>query len=325
MIPGLIVLILLLSLVLIKSADMVIVAIRRLSRNTGTKTFVLSAIIIALGTSFPELFVGVTSALENSSSLSLGVVLGSNIANIALIGGVTAFIVGKVGVHGDYLKHDVWIALAAGIAPLVLILDSQLSRVDGAILVTIYLAYAAGFFRHRYVQIGREQAEEGFIYRFLRKFSHIDSHKTKEFGRLFVGVALLLFSADVIVRLSTTLAGYANIPLFLIGVVVLALGTSLPEFAFSLRSLEEHEPSMFFGNLLGSTIANSTLIIGVVSLISPVKIFAINEYVVAVLAFVIVFLTFWFFIRSKHRLDRWEAGVLLLLYFCFLFLEFTKT
>ena len=74
---------------------------------------------------------------------------------------------------------------------------------------------------------------------------------------------------------------------------------------------------MFFGNLLGSTIANSTLIMGLVVLIKPIELIAVNEYFVAVVAFIITFLTFWYFIRTKHRLDRWEAGVLLLMYVMF--------
>ncbi|OGM01946.1 hypothetical protein A2115_03770 [Candidatus Woesebacteria bacterium GWA1_41_8] len=322
MVPGLVFLILIFSFLLIKSADLAIVGLRRLTKGSSTGVFTFSAIILALGTSFPELFVGITSALEKESNLTLGVVIGSNIANIALVGGLAALFAGRVRVHGDYLKHDVWIAMVAGVLPLFLVLDKTLSRVDGLILLAMYLAYATGFFRKRYEQIGREQQEESFAYRFFRKFNHIESKKTKEFGRVFVGIALLLFSADVIVKLSTTLATYAGIPLFVVGLVILAVGTSLPELAFSLRSLEDHEPSMFFGNLLGSIIANSTLIVGVASLINPIRIVAVHEYFLAVGAFAIIFLTFWFFIRTNHILERWEAGLLLLLYVVFLIQEF---
>lgn len=322
MIPSIIISIVVLSLILIKSADAVIIAIRRISRDTSTKAFIISALILAIGTSFPELSVGITSALESAPNLILGVIIGSNIANIALVAGMTAVIAGKIRVQGNYFKRDVWIALVAGILPLILIVDRVLSRVDGLILLAVYFAYATSFFRSRFIQIGQEQKEEGFIYRFVRRFNHISAEKKKELGRLFVGIALLLFSADLIVKLSLTLAKLANIPIFVVGLIVLAIGTSLPEFAFSLRSVEEHEPSMFFGNLLGSTIANSTLIIGIAAVISPIKIIAVNEYLKAVFAFVLVFLAFWLFIRSKHRLDRWEGVVLLLFYAVFLVAEF---
>jgi len=323
MIPSIIVSIIILSMILIKGADMVIVAIRRISKTTHTGLFALSALILAIGTSFPELFVGITSAIEGSPEVSLGDVTGSNIANIALVGGFAALLVGKVRVSNAYLKRDVFIALIAGVLPLILLGDHILSRVDGLILLTAYFAYATSFFRRRYQQIGKEQQELSFIYRFLRKFNDIAFQRRKEFGRLFIGFALLLFSADSIVRLATYLANLANIPNFVIGVVVIAIGTSIPEFVFSLKSLKEHEPSMFFGNLLGSTIANSTLVLGVVSLIHPIKIIAINHYMIAVVTFIVVFFSFWYFIRSKHRLDRWEASVLLLLYLAFLVAEFS--
>jgi len=325
MIGGLIFLIFILSLVLIKSADMVIVALRRLGRTTHTGVFALSAIILALGTSLPELFVGITSALEGAQNLSLGVVIGSNIANIALIGALTAFIVGKISVHSDYIVHEVWVAFAAGLLPMLLVSDKELNRIDGLILIAVYLAYATGFFKRRYEQISREQQEEeSFLYGFFRRFNHIDGSQRKEFGRLFIGIALLLASADGIVKLSSSLASTAGIPIFVVGLVVLAIGTSLPELAFSIKSISEHEPSMFFGNLLGSTIANSTLIVGTVSLIAPIKVIAFNEYLLAAVAFILVFSGFWFFVRSKHRLDRWEGGILLLIYITFLILEFSR-
>jgi len=322
MIGGSIFLIIILSLVLIKSADWVIVAIRRISKDSKTAIFTISALILALGTSFPELFVGITSAIEGEPNLALGVVIGSNIANITLVAGFTALVVGRIKVHGNYLKREVWIALVAGVLPLILVLDTKLSRVDGLILLVVYFAYASSFFRARFIQIGEEQKEENFIYRFVRKFYNIDSEKRREFGRLFVGIAVLLFSADAIVKLSSAIAVSFNIPLFVIGLIVIAVGTSLPELAFSLRSIKDRRPSMFFGNLLGSTIANSTLVIGLVSVIHPIEINDTSKYLIAAVSFVFIYIAFWQFIRSKHRLDRREAVVLILLYVAFLVVEF---
>src|SRR3970040_1332393 len=138
MIPGLILLLFIFVLVLIKSADMVVISLRRFSQETHTKVFVLSAILLAMATSFPELFVGVTSALEQTPHLSLGNVLGANIANISLVAGISAFIIGKVNVHGEFIKREVLVALVAGIFPLVLIFDGELGRVDGLILLSVY-------------------------------------------------------------------------------------------------------------------------------------------------------------------------------------------
>jgi cation:H+ antiporter len=319
---GLILLLFVFSFVLIKSADHVVVALRHLSRGSKSTGFILSALLIALATSFPELFVGITSALEGSPNLSLGNVMGSNVTNISLIAGLSAWVVGRVNVHGRFMKRDVAVALIAGVLPLILILDGQLGRTDGLILIATYGAYASSFFKHRFLQIAEEHKKGSYIQRFLRRFTQIDGNKTKEAARLFVGVAMLLISANIIVRIARVLAEAAGIPIFLVGLVLVSVGTTLPELAFSFRALEDKEPTMFFGNILGSIIANSTLVAGVAATISPITVAAKSEYMVAAAAFILIFLHFWFFIKSKLRLDRWEAAALLILYLAFVVVEF---
>jgi len=321
MILALILSIYILSFVLIKSADQMVLAIRHLSKSSGG-SFVLSALLLAIATSFPELFVGISSAVGKSPSLSLGNILGANIANLSLVAGIAAFTVGRVNVHGTFLKRDVLVALIAGLLPLVLVLDGQLSRVDGIALLLLYAAYASSFFKTRFEEIAKEIEEKTFVHKFFRKITHIDGNKTKEWGRLILAVGVLLVSANLIVRIAGQLAEIANIPVFLIGLIIISLGTTLPELGFSLRSLEDKEPTMFFGNLLGSIIANSTLIIGLAATIYPIKIVAIEEYAVAAGFFLLIFLTFWFFIKSNMKLERWEAAVLLLLYLAFVVVEF---
>jgi len=320
---GYIFLIYILSFVLIRAADHVVIALRHLTKSSGSKrVFILSALLLALATSFPELFVGITSALEGAPNLSLGNVLGANIANISLVAGAAALFVGRVNVHGEFLRRDVWIALVAGVLPIVLVFDGELSRVDGLILLSLYGAYASSFFKKRFLEIGNEIREGTFIHRFFRKINHIDGSKTKETARLFLGIAVLLASANLIVNTAQSLAALANVPVFLIGLILLSIGTTLPELGFSIKSLQDKEPTMFFGNLLGSIIANSTLIIGITAAISPIRVAAIGEYLIAAITFVVVFLMFWIFIRSKLKLERWEAGVLLAVYLAFVVIEF---
>ena len=309
------------SFILIKSADLTVVSLKFISSRTKTGLFALSALVLAVGTSLPELSVAFTSAMEGSSNLSLGVVLGSNIANISLVAGAAAMFAGKVTVTKNYLKRDALIALVASIAPMLLILDGGLSRVDGLVLLAIYASYASSFFKKQYQMIAKGALSETAFHSMLRKFSFTDSKNSREYGKLFVGIALLLFSSNMIVRFSKLFATEAGIPVFLVGLFILAIGTSLPELAFSFRSLKDKEPSMFLGNLLGSTIANSTLIIGVATVLSPLEVRAINEYITAVVASVIIYGVFWFFIRTKRELARAEAAILLILYAAFVVVE----
>lgn len=313
-----------LSFVLIKAADQVVLALRHLSKSADSgSAFILSALILALATSFPEIFVAITSSLEGAPILSLGNVLGANIANLSLVAGAAAFFAGRVNVHGEFLKRDVYIAFAAGLLPLLLVFDGEITRVDGLILLAVYGAYASSFFKKRFIEIGNEIREGTFVHRFFRRINHIDGTRTKEAARFFLGIIGLLISANLIVNVAQKLATLANVPVFLVGLILLSIGTTLPELGFSLQSLKDKEPTMFFGNLLGSIIANSTLIVGLAATISPIKVIAFNDYYIALASFVIVFLTFWFFIRSKLKLERWEAGALLLTYLIFVVVEFS--
>lgn len=310
------------SFILIKAAEWVIVALRRIAKKSKIGVFAISAIVLAVGTSLPELFVGITSAIEGTPNISLGIVLGSNIANTALITGVVALILGKINVHGEYLKRDVFMALVAGLLPLALMADGILGRVDGLVLLFVYASYTASFFKDKFAEITNEHNNESFFYKFLREINHIDFDISKEYGKLFISLALMLFSSQMIISAASAISIVIGIPVFVIGLIVVAIGTSLPEFVFSLKSIKGGEPKMFFGNLLGSTIANSTLIVGLTAVISPVIITSFVDYRNAIIAFVVIFISFWLFIRTKHRLDRFEALILVLMYIIFIALEF---
>jgi cation:H+ antiporter len=308
------------SLILVKSTDILIVNFKSLSQKTQLRKFALTGLILGLGTSLPELFVGVTSGLAGKPSLSLGNVLGANIANLSLVIGGAALIGGTVAVHGTFLRRDVFYAFLAACAPMILLFDKVLSRLDGAILLILYGFYQVVVFgEQRPKAVGEPQS---FVERILRKLNHPPSRRMKkELGGIFLGIALVLFSADVLVRISVRLAIAFNFPLFLVGLLIVAVGTTLPELVFGIKALRERQPGMVFGNLLGSIVANGTLIIGLVALISPVRIQAFGEYLLATVTFVIIFGLFYFFIRTKHRLDHWEGAVLLVVYLLFVILE----
>lgn len=313
-------LIIVFSVVLIKSADITVIALKKLVNGKGI--IGISAIIIAIGTSFPELFVGITSAFSGKASLSLGVALGSNIANIALIGAGAALLSGTVSISGENLKKIIWISFACGILPYLLLLDGYLGRSDGLVMIFVYLSYILYFFPRYKEKVLEGGHNHGIVLsKFVGRIEHFAESQWKSLAGVFIGISLMLFSADTIVKFSTILAERVNIPIFVIGLFVLAIGTSLPEFAFSLRSLKDGEPQMFIGNLLGSIVANTTLIIGLSVFINPVVVLSPSKYLFPGIVFVFVYLLFCLFIKSKKRLDRWEAAILVLLYIAFFLIE----
>lgn len=317
------VLIFLFSLLLIKATDILVVNLKSFADRTGLGKFAATTFILALATSLPELFVGVTAALEGNPNLSLGNILGSNIADLSLVIGGAALIGGTVGVKGRFINRDAFYAFLAGAAPMVLLFDKKLTRVDGLILLAIYGFYNVWVLRERAKELAEGRGEEeGFVRRLIRKINHRGART--ELAWIFLGVALLLFSADMIVRMATSLANGLNLPVLLVGLFLVAVGTSLPELAFEMKAVRDGETEMVFGDLLGSVVANGTMIIGLTAIIAPIQIAAFDEYLLATLAFVIIFGVFYLFIRTKKKLERWEGAVLLVIYLVFILAEFMR-
>ena len=299
------------SFLLIKAADILVSSLKRLSQFSHLGKFALTSFIIALATSLPEFFVGIAAALENKPNLSLGNVIGSNIANLSLVIGGTTLIGGAMSVVGDVLKKDIFYTFLAGSLPLILLLDNNLSRVDGLILLIVYVWYVATV-----LKLKKRHKWFGIIKRLGRKET--------ELSWIFLGIILLLFSADMIVKVSVKVATSFSVPLLLIGLFLVAVGTSLPELSFGIGAIRQHQIAMVFGNLLGSIVANSSLILGVTALISPIKIIYLQEYLLATIFFILIFGAFYLFVRTKRKLERWEGGALFLFYLLFALVEFLK-
>lgn len=308
------------SFLLIKSTEILIQALNRLSRTSRIGKFALTSSLLALATSLPELFVGITAALEKKPSLALGNVLGSNIANISLVIGGAALVSGSIGVVGNFLKRDIFYAFLAGSFPLVLLIDGRLTRVEGLLLVLIYGVYNFTVLLER----KKRKYTTGQITRkIIRRLNHRGTEK--QLAWVFLGAALLVFSADAIVKTAGLVAYEFKVPLFLVGLFLVAIGTSLPELSFEIGAVRKKEVGMVFGDLLGSITANSTLILGTTALISPIVLEAgFKPYFWATIAFLLIFLIFWFFVKTKKKLERWEGLVLLIIYIVFIFFEFWR-
>lgn len=306
---------------LIKSADLVVDSLRKFTTLTHAKTVVVSSILLAMATSFPELVIGVTSAIDNSPDLTLGNVIGANIANISLVAGLSALIAGGVIIHSNYIKREVLTAAVAALIPLLLVSDGSLSRIDGILLILFYVVYTASFFKDRFLQIAQSVKSDQFAHRFISGISpkkiNIDFVVWKELLKMFISIGFMILVASVSVDVALNLAVLAKIPIFIVGLILLSMGTTLPELAFSIRSLKKNQPMMYFGNILGSIITNSTLVLGLTSLIYPIRLSSPIESVVAAVSFLLIFGLFWYFIKSKMRIERKEAAVLLVLYFFF--------
>jgi len=310
-----------LAFVLVKSTEVVSLSLRKLATYTHLGKFGITALLLALATSLPELSVGVISALEGNPTLSLGNVLGSNIANLSLVVGGAAAISGRFAVVGSFLRRDLFLSFFAGSMPLLMLVDSRLSRFDGFVLLVVYAIFMFTVLYEKHVKGAGEVPVHARIRgRFVALIS--DGKVQRNTMRLAVGAGGLLISSHFIVNLARGIAAGAGVPIILVGLFLVSIGTTLPELAFEIKAIKERQVAMVFGNLLGSIVTNSTLILGLVAVIRP---FSLNgglmPYLYATLGFVLMFMIFWIFAASKKRIERWEGVVLILLFFVFAVVE----
>ena len=306
------------SALLIKSTDILTDSLTELSKITHMGKFAITSFLLAFATSIPELVVGVTAALEGRPGLALGAILGSNIANISLVIGGATVIGGTLSVAGDFLKIDIFSVFLAGVLPMMLLMDGDLSRVDGLILLFIYGMYNYGLLNKG---VKHSSQPSRIVKKFLQNV--VDKRVNRWLAWLFLGAAMLMFSADMIVKVGSALASSMGVPVFLVGLFLVAVGTSLPELSFEIKAIRKKQSGMALGDLFGSIVANSTLVLGLVSVIAPIKLQnGFNEYLLASAAFGVLFLLFWYFVRSKKKLERWEGVILLLAYGLFVVAEF---
>ena len=312
-------LIVVLSLGLMKATGLVVGALNGLVKRTKLGSFGAAAFLAAIATSLPELVVGITAAMQGKPEVSLGNVLGSNIADVSLGIGGAALVGGSVGVLGEILKRDFATAFLAAALPLVLLIDGQLTRFDGWVLIVVYVIYNV-------MTLGEGR---GYGYKRLERVWGRIWHKLgeaqteKQLGWLVVGTVGLVVTADWLVKTATNLANTAGISVFLISLFLVAVGTSLPELAFEIKTIRAKQIGMVFGNLLGSVVANSTLILGLTVVINPIILEnGFKSYLIATMVFVLVFGLFWWLARTKRRLDRWEGLVLVGVYLVFAWWEF---
>ena len=322
MITAQILLLVVLCLVLIYSTSMIVRSLKSLARASHLGAYGLTAFVLAISTSLPELVVSIVASLEGKTSLILGNIIGSNIADLSLVIGGAAVLGGSLKVSGIVLKRDIYLTGAAGLLPIFLIADGTLSQADGVVLLVIYFMLVTTFLRSHQRSLAVHALFGSPVKRLLMAVTHHNGHNGV--WRFALGIGLLLISSHFIVRLSTALAMSTGLSTLFIGLFIVSIGTSLPELAFEIKAISSGHAAMALGDLLGSVVANSTLILGIASLIRPLTLShqGLVPYGTAIFTFTIMYLCFIFFIKSKKKLEWWEGLVLVSLYFVFVLVEY---
>lgn len=299
------------------SGKWLVKSLANIAKFLGWREFVVAFIIISFGASIPNFFVGISSAFHKIPELSFGDIVGGNLVCLTLLVAITTFISGGLSVESRVVQKFSIFTIVAAILPILLILDGKLSRPDGVILLLSFFFYIRWLFL-------REE-------RFTKVYDHRDNLKEptpknfkkffKEMAVLFGGLILLLVSSEAIVRSSLFFAENLDISVAFIGFLIVGVGNALPELFFSISSARAGQTWMVLGNLMGSVVIISTLVLGIVALIRPIQIIDFSPFAVARFFLLISALFFLVFIRTDRKITRKEAFFLLAVYIAFVITE----
>ncbi len=264
---------------------------------------IIGLLIFGFGTSAPEMLVSGLAAMDGNTGLSIGNAIGSNIFNIALVLGISA-IIAPIKVHEDILKKEWVFLMVATLCAGLLLWDGRLDVTDGLILLTLLILFLAYTLK---------EAKKNTHHEFDNLEQPIDKSQTKKtWIMLIVGLIVLVSSAKLVVWGGVEVAKAYGISDLIIGLTVVALGTSLPELAVSIASVLKKQYEMVVGNVIGSNLFNTIAVLAIPGLIHPsdVPVEVLNrDYPIMLLLTVLLFIVSYKF-GKKHVINRFEGVVL---------------
>ncbi len=285
---------------LIKGADWFVEGASKIADRFGIPQLVIGLTIVAMGTSAPEAAVSITSALKGNADITIGNVLGSNILNVFIILGLTA-VVRAIAVQGSTIKYELPFVIAISAIMLGLgMTGNEITRVEGIILWVLFIVYMLYLLKMAKSGQGSSEEEE--------KPDKQDS-LLKLIILAIIGVVLIVWGSDVTVDAATALATAWGMSERLIGLTIVALGTSLPELVTSVTAAIKGKADIAVGNIVGSNIFNILFVVGTTALITPVA-YQANFMVDSIVAAAAVVLL-WICVLPKKRLNR-IAGIIML-------------
>jgi len=243
-------------IIVIFTADIAIKRLLNLSRHFKLTEFSTSFIIAGIIAVLPELSIGIIAALNGSSSLGFGVILGANVADLTLVLGLVLVLSKHLSLDSSTIKH-IRVSILALVLPVAMFFDGEISRIDGLLLVGVFAAYI-------FYMLKTKSPED------TTKMSQGKRRFAKDFTILIISLVLLFVGGNIITNSSQELSMLLGLPLFVIGLVV-AIGTCLPEMAFAVRASRTEHAELGLGNIFGNVLADSMLTIGIIALIQPIR------------------------------------------------------
>lgn len=290
----------------------------RLALRFNVPPIIVGLTIVAIGTSAPELFVSVSAALGGNPGISLGNVIGSNIANIGLILGFTGAI-RALAVREILIKREIFILLTVTLFTTLLILDGEISRLDGILLVSGFALF--NFLFYTIAQNTTEPVDIDLPDEAVTADGKSTTSALVDIVYIVGGIALLVVGGQWMVAGAESIARALGVSELVIGVTLVAFGTSLPELATSMTAVLKGETDIAVGNVIGSNIANLLLVLGATTIIAPITVgqteLSVVEFVVMI-GFTVLLIPF----ARNRELSRMESALFLGSYAAFIAYSF---
>jgi len=282
---------------LIYGADFIIEESEKIALHFNISSFIIGATLIALGTSLPEMAVSMSASLQESGDIAVANVIGSTIFNISLVLGFVFLIAKKIAPSRDLFAKDSAWALFPILIFILMGIDGKLSRFDGFLFLLLMVAYLVFLIQSNQIEEPEnEQKKENFAWK-------------KTIGLLFIGFIFVILGADFAIDSAGNIARQFGVSEWIIGLFLVAFGTSLPELTVAIKAARANNADMAIGAIIGSNVANFTMVLGLSSIINPLNVdLSTNFFDIVAALIVSVMLVF----ITANKLYNKSAGIVLL-------------
>jgi cation:H+ antiporter len=303
--------------ILLWSADLFIDGASSVANHLKVSPLIIGMVIVGFGTSAPELLVSVISSFEDHGQMAMGNIVGSNITNIALVLGLTALLK-PIKVQSAVLTKEIPLLLILTCFYLVIFSNLEMSFIEGIILLVLFAALA---FWTKAQNKNSTQENKELISEVQQEINEHPRSLKKAIFFTLIGLVFLLGSSKLLVWASVEVAHFFGMTDLVIGLTILALGTSLPELASSVAAIRKNEHDMAIGNVIGSNLFNLLLIGGLVGVIDPFEANSelLSRDIVLMTALTLCLFLFIFMNYKNKRIARWQGMVFMSSYFVYLY------
>ena len=301
---------------LVFSADFFVKGTSAIARNLGVSPLIIGLTIVGLGTSAPEMLVAGMASIQGNTGLATGNAVGSNVANIGLVLGITA-LVSPILIKSSLLKRELPILLAISIASYLLVIDGDLSRLDGLILITGLIAFL--YWLLRSAQQNKRQREDVLAAEFEDEIPSNLSTKAASFYAIS-GLIGLIGSSKLLVWAAVNIALLFGVSDLVIGLTIVAIGTSLPELAAAIMSVIKKEPDLAVGNVIGSNAFNLLAVLCLPGLLHPgtVDPQLVSRDFPIMLGFTLFLFFFSYNFNGEPKINRFKGGIFVVFFIAYL-------